>query len=164
MKKAVFGGGCFWCLEALFQKVEGVMHVVSGYSGGEVENPTYEAVCSGKTGHAEVVEVAFDEKVISYETLLDLFFVIHDPTTLNRQGNDIGTQYRSVIYYLDEQQKEHALEKREELSKSMKVVTEIEPLNRFYPAESYHQNYYNDNPQNPYCTYVITPKIEKFFN
>jgi len=165
MNKAVLGGGCFWCLEAIFQKVDGVKKVISGYSGGKRKNPTYEQVCSGATGHAEVVEIEFDENIISYDEILDIFFEIHDPTQLNRQGNDIGTQYRSVIFYLDEKQKEVSLKKIEELKKrGINVVTEVTRLEKFYKAEDYHQNYYNLNPNNPYCHYVITPKIEKWLN
>jgi peptide-methionine (S)-S-oxide reductase len=161
--KAVLGGGCFWCLEAVFQKVRGVKKVVSGYSGGRRPNPTYEQVCTGVSGHAEVVEIEFDENIISFEELLDIFFDIHDPTQLNRQGNDVGTQYRSVIFYIDENQKEIAQKKIDELkNKGINVVTELSALEVFYPAEKYHQNYYNQNPQNPYCHYVITPKVEKF--
>ena len=162
--KAVLGGGCFWCLEAIFQKVKGVKKVISGYSGGKRPNPNYEMICTGVSGYAEVVEVEFDENIISYDEILDLFFEIHDPTQLNRQGNDIGTQYRSVIFYFDEKQKEIALKKIEELkNKGINVVTEVSPFKNFYPAEDYHQNYYNENPQNPYCHYVITPKLQKFF-
>ena len=165
MNKAVLGGGCFWCLEAIFQKVDGVKKVISGYSGGKRKNPTYEQVCSGATGHAEVVEIEFDENIISYDEILDIFFEIHDPTQLNRQGNDVGSQYRSVIFYLDEKQKEVALKKIEELKKrGINVVTEVTKLEKFYKAEDYHQNYYNLNPHNPYCHYVITPKIEKWLN
>ena len=161
--KAVVGGGCFWCIEAIFQRVKGVKKVISGYSGGKRPNPTYEQVCTGVSGHAEVVEIEFDENIISYEEILDIFFDIHDPTQLNRQGNDVGTQYRSVIFYLDENQKEIALKKIEELKKKgINVVTEVSPLEKFYPAEDYHQNYYNQNLQNPYCHYIITPKVEKF--
>jgi len=165
MAKIVLGGGCFWCLEAIFQKVNGVKKVISGYSGGKRKNPTYEQVCSGATGHAEVIEIEFDENIISYDEILGIFFEIHDPTQLNRQGNDVGTQYRSVIFYVDEKQKEIALKKIEELKKrGINVVTEVTKLDKFYKAEDYHQNYYNLNPNNPYCHYVITPKIEKFFN
>jgi peptide-methionine (S)-S-oxide reductase len=165
MAKAVLGGGCFWCLEAIFQRVKGVKKVVSGYSGGKRENPNYEQVCTGVSGHAEVVEIEFDENVISYENLLDIFFEIHDPTQLNRQGNDVGSQYRSVIFYLDENQKDTALKKIEELKKKgINVVTEVSPLTKFYKAEEYHQNYFNQNPQNPYCGYVIAPKVEKWLN
>jgi peptide-methionine (S)-S-oxide reductase len=165
MAKAVLGGGCFWCLEAIFQRVKGVKKVVSGYSGGKRENPNYEQVCTGVSGHAEVVEIEFDENVISYENLLDIFFEIHDPTQLNRQGNDVGSQYRSVIFYLDENQKNTALKKIEELKKKgINVVTEVSPLTKFYKAEEYHQNYFNQNPQNPYCGYVIAPKVEKWLS
>jgi len=160
---AILGGGCFWCLEAVFQKVKGVKKVISGYSGGKRENPTYEQVCTGVSGHAEVVKIDFDENIISFGEILDIFFEIHDPTQLNRQGNDVGSQYRSVIFYLDENQKNIALQKITELkNKGIDVVTEVSVLDKFYPAEDYHQNYYNQNPQNPYCHYVITPKIEKF--
>ena len=164
MAKAVFGGGCFWCLDAVFRNVKGVRNVVCGYSGGRRPNPNYEQVCTGVTGHAEVVEIEYDENDISYDDLLDIFFEIHDPTQLNRQGNDIGTQYRSVIFYTDEEQKEKALKKIAELrNKGIDVVTEVKPLEIFYPAEDYHQNYFYNNPQNPYCSYVIAPKLHKFF-
>ena len=164
MAKAVFGGGCFWCLDAIFRNVKGVRNVTCGYAGGRRANPTYEQVCSGVTGHAEVVEIDYDENVISYDDLLEIFFNIHDPTQLNRQGNDIGTQYRSIILYLDENQKQKALKKIEELkNKGINVVTEVKPLKIFYPAEDYHQNYFYNNPQNPYCSYVIAPKLKKFF-
>ncbi len=163
MAKAVFGGGCFWCLDAIFRKVRGVKNVTCGYAGGRRPNPTYEQVCTGVTGHAEVVEIEYDENKISYDELLDIFFEIHDPTQLNRQGNDIGTQYRSIILYLNEAQKEKALKKIEELRKNgIDVVTEVKELENFYKAEDYHQNYYENNPQNPYCQFVISPKIEKF--
>ncbi len=164
MAKAVFGGGCFWCLDAVFRNVKGVRNVTCGYAGGRRANPTYEQVCSGVTGHAEVVEIDYDENIISYDDLLEIFFNIHDPTQLNRQGNDIGTQYRSIILYLDENQKQKALKKIEELkNKGINVVTEVKPLEIFYPAEDYHQNYFYNNPQNPYCSYVIAPKLKKFF-
>ena len=160
--KAILGGGCFWCLEAIFQRVRGVKKVVSGYSGGK-RVPNYEMVCTGVSGHAEVVEIEFDENIISFSEILDIFFAIHDPTQLNRQGNDVGSQYRSVIFYMDENQKNIALKKIEELkNKGINVVTTLEKFEKFYPAEDYHQNYYNQNPQNPYCAYVITPKVEKF--
>ncbi|QCT94478.1 peptide-methionine (S)-S-oxide reductase MsrA [Caminibacter mediatlanticus TB-2] len=163
MAKAVFGGGCFWCLDAIFRKVDGVREVVCGYAGGRRPNPTYEQVCTGVTGHAEVVEIDYDENKISYEELLDIFFEIHDPTQLNRQGNDIGTQYRSIILYLDENQKQKALNKIEELRKrGQNIVTEVKPLEAFYKAEDYHQNYFEKNPHNPYCQYVVAPKVEKF--
>ena len=164
MAKAVFGGGCFWCLDAVFRNVKGVNSVVCGYSGGRRPNPNYEQVCTGVTGHAEVVEIEYDENEISYDELLDIFFEIHDPTQLNRQGNDVGTQYRSVIFYIDEEQKQKALKKIEKLkSQGLDIVTEVKPLEIFYPAEDYHQNYFNNNPQNPYCSYVIAPKLHKFF-
>ena len=163
MAKAVFGGGCFWCLDAVFRRVKGVRDVVVGYAGGRRPNPTYEQVCTGVTGHAEVVEIDFDENVISYDELLDIFFEIHDPTQLNRQGNDVGTQYRSIILYLDETQKEKALKKIEELkNRGINVVTEVKKLDKFYKAEEYHQNYFAKNPYQPYCTYVVAPKVNKF--
>ena len=163
--KIVLGGGCFWCLEAIFQKVNGVRKVISGYSGGKRPNPNYEMICTGVSGYAEVVEVEFDENIITLSDIYDIFFEIHDPTQLNRQGNDVGSQYRSVIFYNDDYQKKIALQKIENLKqKGINIVTEVTPLNKFYPAEDYHQNYYNQNPQNPYCHYVITPKIEKFLN
>ena len=162
MAKALFGGGCFWCLDAIFRKVDGVKDVVVGYSGGRRKNPTYEQVCTGTTGHAEVVMIEYDENKISYDELLDIFFSIHDPTQLNRQGNDVGTQYRSIIFYFDEEQKEKALKKINELKKSLNVVTEIVAFKEFFKAEEYHQNYFEKNPNNPYCAYVIAPKVDKF--
>ena len=163
MAKAVFGGGCFWCLDAIFKRVEGINDVVVGYAGGRRPNPNYEQVCTGVTGHAEVVMVDFDENEISYDELLDIFFNIHDPTQLNRQGNDVGTQYRSIILYLDENQKQKAIKKIQELkSIGINVVTEVKPLEKFYKAEEYHQNYFEKNPNNPYCVYVIAPKVMKF--
>ena len=164
MAKAVFGGGCFWCLDAIFRNVKGVKDVTCGYAGGRRPNPNYEQVCSGVTGHAEVVEIEYDENKISYDDLLDIFFNIHDPTQLNRQGNDVGTQYRSIILYLNEEQKEKSLKKINELKKrGIEAVTELKPLENFYPAEDYHQNYFYTNPENPYCSYVIAPKLIKFF-
>jgi len=164
MAKAVFGGGCFWCLDAIFRNVKGVKNVTCGYAGGRRPDPNYEQICTGVTGHAEVVEIEYDENKISYDNLLDIFFEIHDPTQLNRQGNDIGTQYRSIILYLDEDQKQKALKKIEELkNKGINVVTELKPLDKFYRAEDYHQNYFSNNPKNPYCNYVIAPKLHKFF-
>jgi len=160
---AIFGGGCFWCLEAVFQKVKGVIKIESGYSGGKRKNPTYEQVITGVTGHAEVIRIEFDENIISFSEIIDIFFDIHDPTQLNRQGNDIGTQYRSVVFYIDDNQKQVVLHKIKLLKKQgINVVTEVVKFENFYKAENYHQNYYNQNPQNPYCYYVITPKIEKF--
>jgi len=161
-----FGAGCFWCVEAVFQQVKGVIKVTSGYSGGQVKNPAYREVCEGTTGHAEVCQLVFDPSVVSVETLLSVFWQTHDPTTLNRQGNDVGTQYRSVIFYHNENQKMLALKYKEELNKSKAfdrpVVTEIQPFSVFYPAEDYHQNYFNQNGEQPYCSYIIAPKVEKF--
>lgn len=161
-----FGAGCFWCVEAVFQRVKGVLKVTSGYSGGQVKNPAYREVCEGTTGHAEVCQVVFDPEQVSVETLLSVFWQTHDPTTLNRQGNDTGTQYRSVVFYHNETQKMLALKYKEELNKSKAfdkpIVTEIQPFTVFYPAEDYHQNYYNLNGDQPYCSYIIAPKLEKF--
>lgn len=166
MEQATFGSGCFWCTEAIFLNVEGVEKVVSGYTGGKVKNPTYREVCSGLTGHAEVVQLTFDPKVISYEELLEIFWKTHDPTTLNQQGADVGTQYRSAIFYHTEDQKTKAefYKKRleEEGAFDKPIVTEITPASTFYKAENYHQNYYNLNSNAPYCSYVIQPKLEKF--
>ena len=160
------GSGCFWCTEAIFLRVKGVLKVESGYSGGSVPNPTYEAVCTGKTGHAEVCQITFDPSIISFTDLLEVFFKTHDPTTLNRQGADVGTQYRSVIFYHSEQQKsisEKIISKlNEEKIWDNKIVTEISPIRKFYKAEDYHQDYYSRNEYQPYCSFVITPKIEKF--
>ena len=161
-----FGSGCFWCTEAIFQQVKGVEKVVSGYGGGHVENPTYEQVCDKTTGHAEVCQLTFDPKVVSIDELLEIFWQTHDPTTLNQQGNDVGPQYRSVVYYHSDEQKERAEHYLEELSKSgafsKPIVTTIEPFKNFYAAENYHQNYYNTNGNQPYCYFVIRPKMEKF--
>jgi len=163
---ATLGSGCFWCTEAVFEMTKGVINVESGYSGGSVPNPTYEAVCTGKTGHAEVVQITYDQKIIRYTELLEIFFKTHDPTTLNRQGADVGTQYRSVIFYHDEEQKIIAQKVKEDLTKSNiwddPIVTEISPFKKFYKAEVYHQDYYNKNPNQGYCSFVITPKLEKF--
>jgi peptide-methionine (S)-S-oxide reductase len=163
---ATFGGGCFWCTEALYQNVKGVESVVSGYSGGTVKNPTYEQVCSHTTGHAEVIQIAFDPKVVSYADLLDVFFETHDPTTPNRQGHDVGPQYRSVIFYHSEEQRAAAEAARKKLDDSGRysspAVTEIAPFSAFYPAEDYHQNFYQTNSRHPYCRQVIGPKLEKF--
>ncbi len=163
VEKATLGGGCFWCLEAVLDRLEGVRSVVSGYAGGSSKNPTYEEVCSGTTGHAEVVQVTFDPGIISYEKLLDAFWQAHDPTTLNRQGADVGTQYRSVIFTHSEAQREAAERSRNELAKRFDrpVVTEITPLERFYEAEEYHQDYFRKNPNAPYCVFVIQPKLRK---
>jgi peptide-methionine (S)-S-oxide reductase len=160
---ATFGGGCFWCIEAVFQRIDGVSSVASGYAGGKTESPTYKEVCSGETGHAEVLQIEFDPKKVSYEKLLEVFWLAHDPTTLNRQGNDVGTQYRSIILYSDEGQKA-AAEKSKKAAQAQfdsPIVTEITPLKKFYRAEGYHQNYYNNNPNVPYCAFVIRPKLKK---
>ncbi len=159
----VLGGGCFWCLEAVYQRIDGIESVVSGYAGGEVENPTYEQVCTGDTGHAEVVLVTFNPEKISLSEVLDLFWKAHDPTTLNRQGHDVGTQYRSAIYYSTEEQRRIAEESTAEAGNqfSAAVVTEVAPLDRFYPAEDYHQNYFNAHPFAGYCRVVIAPKLKK---
>ncbi len=163
---ATLGSGCFWCTEAFFLRLKGVESVVSGYSGGKVKNPTYREVCTGLTGHAEVVQVKFKPNVISYEEILEIFWNTHDPTTLNRQGNDEGPQYRSVVFYHNEQQKKIAEQYKEQLSKSgvfkNSIVTEITPFTVFYPAEDYHQNYFALNPNQGYCQYIIRPKVEKF--
>jgi peptide-methionine (S)-S-oxide reductase len=162
---ATLAGGCFWCTEALFKRLKGVISVTPGYAGGTKENPTYEEVCSGKTGHAESTQIDFDPTIIPYEKILDVFWHTHNPTTLNQQGNDIGTQYRSVIFYRGEKQKEVALKSKENLEKEglykNKIVTEIIPFTNFYKAENYHENYYDKNKNYPYCTYVIDPKIQK---
>ena len=162
---ATLAGGCFWCLEAAFQQLKGVNDVTSGYAGGTVPNPTYEAVCSGRTGHAEVTRVEFDPAVISYRDLLDVFFTIHDPTTLNQQGADVGTQYRSAIFYQSPEQERVAREVIAQLEGTHvwddPIVTEVAPLDVFYPAESYHRDYYNRNQNQPYCRAVIAPKVAK---
>ncbi|KFL33428.1 MULTISPECIES: peptide-methionine (S)-S-oxide reductase MsrA [unclassified Sulfurospirillum] len=161
---ATLGGGCFWCLEAVFEEARGVMDVVSGYAGGTLHTPSYEQVSSGSTGHAEVVQVTFDPNIISYEALLKIFWLIHDPTTLNRQGNDVGTQYRSVIFYHDEHQKEQAEASLKAFSSKFTkpLVTEIKPLETFYKAEAYHQDYFKNNPNQGYCMFVVSPKVEHF--
>jgi peptide-methionine (S)-S-oxide reductase len=160
---AVFGGGCFWCVEAVFEGLDGVRSVESGYAGGTLPNPTYEQVCSGRTGHAEVVKITFDPSTISYGKLLDLFWRAHDPTTRNRQGADVGTQYRSIILYGDEEQRAAAERSKVEAQKDLEdpIVTEITPLAVFYAAEKYHQDYFANNPNAAYCTFVITPKLKK---
>ena len=166
MKIATFGAGCFWCIEACFKDLKGVIDVYPGYSGGHIENPTYEQVCSGNTGHAEVARVEFDETILSYAQLLKLFWFVHDPTQLNRQGNDIGTHYRSVIFYHDDLQKSEAEKYKNKLSAEKvwndPIVTVIIPISDFYRAESYHHNYFELNPQNMYCQSVVRPKVEKF--
>jgi peptide-methionine (S)-S-oxide reductase len=163
---AVFGGGCFWCVEAIYAEVKGVISATSGYSGGTVENPDYEQVCSGTTGHAEVCRIIYDPEVVSFSKLLEIFWTVHDPTTLNRQGNDVGTQYRSVIFYTSKEQKELALVFKARLNKEntfgKPVLTEILPFTQFYKAEDYHQDYYRNNKNAPYCTFVVAPKVEKF--
>lgn len=162
---AVFGAGCFWCVEAVFERLQGVLDVESGYAGGTVVNPTYDQVCSGKTGHAEVCKITFDPSVISYDELLEVFWKTHDPTTLNRQGNDIGTQYRSVIFTVSDTQRTKAEYYKQRISEESiypnPIVTEISPLPEYYPAETYHQDYYNNNTRQGYCSFVITPKVEK---
>lgn len=164
--KAVFGGGCFWCTEAVFQDLRGVLSVMPGYSGGNVPNPTYQQVCTGETDHVEVIEVAFDPDQVSYEDLLGIFFATHDPTTVDRQGNDVGSQYRSVIFYLDEGQRRAAEEMIGELESQQvfgaPIVTKVEPLGEFYAAEPYHRNFFRNNPDQPYCSAVIAPKVAKF--
>lgn len=164
MEKALLGGGCFWCIEAVYNRVKGVESAISGYAGGARKNPSYEQVCSGATGHAEVVEITFDPAIVTYEEILAIFWAIHDPTTLNAQGADRGTQYRSVIYYYDEVQHEKALESiaQAQLQWRDPIVTELTNAPEFYPAENYHQNYYSEHPTQGYCHVVITPKIEKF--
>lgn len=161
-----FGNGCFWCTEAIFQQVDGVLKVESGYSGGHVENPTYKEVCTGTTGHAECLNIIYDPSKVSYDELLEIFWQTHDPITLDRQGNDVGPQYRSVIFYHNEEQKEIGEKYKEKLDKSgafdAPIVTTFEPFTRFYKAENYHQNYYNENGSEPYCQFVIRPKVEKF--
>jgi peptide-methionine (S)-S-oxide reductase len=166
LEVATFGAGCFWCTEAVYDRLNGVEKVISGYSGGSVKNPSYKEVCTGTTGHAEVAQIYFDPGKISYKELLDVFWQIHDPTTLNRQGNDLGTQYRSVIFYHDEQQKMIAEESKRDIERAGtfddRVVTEISPFTNFYKAEDYHQDYFQFNSNQPYCRVVIAPKIKKF--
>jgi methionine-S-sulfoxide reductase len=166
LETVTFGTGCFWCTEAVFQQLRGVESVVSGYSGGEVANPTYEAVCNGTTGHAEVIQVTFDPAVIGFDELLNVFWQTHDPTTPNQQGNDIGTQYRSAIFYHTDDQRRIAEAYKQQLDAAKTfpapIVTEITPIKNFYAAEKYHQNYFNDNPSQGYCQFVIRPKVEKF--
>ncbi|PXX43180.1 peptide-methionine (S)-S-oxide reductase MsrA [Undibacterium pigrum] len=160
---ATLGGGCFWCTEAVFQQIRGVLKVESGYSGGAVHQPTYEQICTGKTGHAEVVRLTFDPAIVSYRDLLEIFFTIHDPTTLNRQGNDAGTQYRSVIFYHDAQQQALAEQVVKEMAMVWDdaIVTEVSQAPMFYIAEDYHQNYFRQNPQQGYCSFVVAPKVAK---
>lgn len=164
MEKALLGGGCFWCIEAIYNRVKGVQSAISGYAGGAWSNPSYEQVCSGATGHAEVVEITYDPSMIAYEEILEIFWAIHNPTTLNQQGADRGTQYRSVIYYYNEAQKEKAIGSITEAQHhwSDPIVTELSPVLEFFAAEEYHQNYYTKHPTQGYCCAVIAPKIEKF--
>jgi peptide-methionine (S)-S-oxide reductase len=163
---AVVGGGCYWCTEAQYQLLDGIISVESGFSGGTIKNPSYKEVCTGRTGHAEVVRIVYDSTKLNYADILQAFFKSHDPTQLNRQGNDIGTQYRSVIYYANDEQKKIAEEIKSELQKSGAytdpIVTEISPLKEFYKAEDYHQNYFNEHGDEPYCAFVVAPKVEKF--
>ena len=162
---AILGGGCFWCVEAAIKQLQGVESVRSGYMGGHIANPTYQQVCSGRTGHVEVAEITFDPNVLSYSDLLHVFFTLHDPTTLNRQGNDVGEQYRSVIFYRDEAQKKTAEEVIAELTREKvfdrAIVTAVEPASTFYPAEDYHQDYFANNRNQPYCMFVVAPKVKK---
>ena len=160
MQAAYFAGGCFWCVEAIFQRVDGVKELTSGYCNGSTQNPTYEEVCSGQSGHAEVLKIEFDEQQISFTDLLEVFVETHDPTSLNQQGADRGTQYRSAVFYIDSVQRDLAISL---ISSIPDAVTEISPLDVFYPAERYHQNYYNNDPNQPYCQMVILPKINKYF-
>jgi peptide-methionine (S)-S-oxide reductase len=166
LAKATFGGGCFWCTEAFFQRLKGVHSVVSGYSGGHVKNPTYREVCGGDTGHAEVIQITYDPQVVSYDELLEVFWKTHDPTTPNQQGNDVGPQYRSVVFHHNDEQRKLAAEYKQKLDAAgifnAPIVTEISPFKEFYPAEDYHQRYYDENPNQMYCRFVIAPKMEKF--
>ncbi|HEY6251055.1 MAG TPA: peptide-methionine (S)-S-oxide reductase MsrA [Candidatus Angelobacter sp.] len=163
---AILGGGCFWCLEAVFDRLDGVKSVESGYMGGRIDNPTYQQVCSGNTGHVEVVRVTFDPQELSYRDLLEVFFTIHDPTTVDRQGNDVGTQYRSVVFYTSEQQRQTAEQVIVEMNAARQwpnpIVTRVEPAKKFFEAEDYHQEYYANNPTQPYCQFVVAPKVKKF--
>jgi len=162
---STLGGGCFWCVEAVFQRIEGVISVKPGYAGGKTLNPTYKEICTGKTGHAEVAQITYNPKIVSFKQILDVFWVSHDPTTLNRQGNDVGTQYRSVIYYHNDDQRLKAIESKKRINKSNlwkdEIVTEITALNNYTHAEDYHDNYYDNNKNQPYCVYVIKPKLDK---
>lgn len=164
METATLGGGCFWCLEAVYQEMKGVQHVESGYTGGHVPNPTYGQICEGTTGHVEVVRVVFDPAIVSYREILETFFTIHDPTTLNRQGNDVGTQYRSAIFFHTEEQQETARHVIAEMANvwDAPIVTELKPEQTYYKAEDYHQNYFRQNPLQGYCAFVVAPKVAKF--
>ena len=168
MNSAIFGAGCFWCIEAIFSQLNGVSEVISGYTGGNIPNPTYEQICSGTTNHVEVCKIIYNPEIISYEKLLKVFFEIHDPTTLNKQGNDIGTQYRSAIFFTDNKQESLAIKFKKSLDDSnafpSPIITEITKLDVFYDAEEYHQDYYKNNQNQPYCKFVIKPKLDKFFN
>ncbi|MBU2976633.1 peptide-methionine (S)-S-oxide reductase MsrA [Alteromonas sp. C1M14] len=163
---ATLAGGCFWCLESAFNSVDGVISAISGYAGGHIDNPSYEAVCHGDTGHAEVVRIEFDSEKLSYREVLEIFFALHNPTQVNRQGNDVGPQYRSAVFYHNEAQKLAALEIIEEMTNEQvwpdPVVTEVTAINNYYPAEDYHQSYFKNNPQNQYCAMVVAPKLAKF--
>ncbi len=163
---AILGGGCFWCTEAVYNRVKGVISLMPGYAGGKLENPSYHEVCEGTTGHAEVIRVEFDPQTISFKKLLEIFFDIHDPTTLNRQGNDVGTQYRSSIFYSDNEQKKETVDYIKSLKDNKtfmrEIVTEVQPLIKFYPAENYHKDYYDKNEYAPYCNLIISPKIKHF--
>ena len=165
LEEATFGAGCFWCVEAVFEQLEGVMEVQAGYTGGNTKNPSYEEVCSGKTGHAEVIRVVFDSTIISFDSLLNIFWEAHDPTTLNRQGADVGTQYRSVIFYHSKEQQKSAETSKQSMDSAEyypnPIVTEISALKKYYPAEDYHQDYFKNNPNAPYCQLIIKPKLEK---
>jgi peptide-methionine (S)-S-oxide reductase len=166
LQTAILGGGCFWCLEAVFDRLQGVSSVESGYMGGHVENPSYRQVCNGDTGHVEVVRVSFDPRQTSFSDVLDVFFTVHDPTTLNRQGNDVGTQYRSVVFYTSEEQYREAKKKIDELNAERiwpaPIVTSLEPAGKFFVAEDYHQEYFANNGSQPYCQFVVAPKVKKF--
>ena len=162
MAQAIFGGGCFWCTEAVFLSLKGVESVISGYAGGRIENPSYEQICNGDTEHAEVIQINFDDQQIDFKQLLDVFFATHDPTTLNRQGNDVGTQYRSVIYFENAEQQQQASDYIDSLkADGLNIVTELSPVPTFYPAEDYHQNFYTRNPSQGYCHFSIPPKLMK---
>lgn len=166
LKTATFGAGCFWCVEAVFLELQGVTDVQSGYSGGKIKNPSYKEVCAGVTGHAEVTRISYDPQLVSFDELLEVFWQVHDPTTLNRQGGDVGTQYRSVVFYHDDEQRQKAEHYMAELDKSgawpNPIVTEISPLINYYPAEDYHQNYFALHPEQAYCKMVVGPKVDKF--
>jgi len=166
IQETTFGAGCFWCIEACFDTLKGVESVVPGYAGGKIKNPSYKEVCRGNTGHAEVARIRFNDEIISFESLLKVFWFIHDPTQLNRQGNDVGTHYRSVIFYHNSEQQEKSLNFKKQLSNekvwNQPIVTEITEINNFYTAESYHKDYFELNPDNPYCNFVVRPKVEKF--